>query len=280
MEIHTLGRRPACGGVHHPLPDPGDLGAIAAALSTARPDYIFHMAGVSHAADVATYYRVNTLYAANLVQAAESVGLGDRPILLVGTSAEYGSTADQGPVDEEAPARPLSHYGVSKLAQTQMARTVARQGRPVIVSRPSNIIGPGMPEHIAVQNFARQIADIVNHGREPVVDVGNLDAIRDFIDVDDVVALYARLVREPAAGGEVINVCTGEGTQLGDVLSRLIRIAGVPIEIRQDPARRKPGDVRSHIGNPTKLRRLVGAVPLTPLEVTLARIYRSVVDAR
>ena len=79
--------------------------------------------------------------------------------------------------------------------------------------------------------------------------------------------------------GEVINVCTGEGTQLGDVLSRLIRIAGVPVEIRQDPARRKPGEVQSHVGNPAKLRRLVSAASLTPLEVTLARIYRRVVGA-
>jgi GDP-4-dehydro-6-deoxy-D-mannose reductase len=279
VEIHTLGRRPACGGVHHSLPDPGDLGAIAAALDTARPDYIFHLAGVSRAADVATYYRVNTLYAANLVQAAESVGLGDRPILLVGTSAEYGSTADQGPVDESATARPLSHYGVSKLAQTQMAQTVARQGRPVIVARPSNIIGPGMPDRSAVQSFIRQIGEIVKQRREPVVEVGNLDAIRDFIDVDDVVALYARLVCEPAASGEVINVCTGQGTQMGEILSRLIRIAGVPIEIRRDPARAKPDDVRSHVGNPTKLRRLLNPVSLTPLDVTLARIYRSVVAA-
>jgi hypothetical protein len=66
---------------------------------------------------------------------------------------------------------------------------------------------------------------------------------------------------------------------MGDVLSRLIRIAGVPIEVREDPARRKPDDVRSHVGNPAKLRRLVGAISLTPLEVTLARVYGSAVGA-
>ena len=280
MEIHTLGRRPACGAVHHSLTDPGDLRSIAAALDTARPDCIFHLAGASQAVDLATYYRVNTLFAANLLQAAESVGLGDHPILLVGTSAEYGPTAaERSPVDESAPPRPLSHYGISKLAQTQMAQAAARHGRPLIVARPSNIIGPGMPEHLAVQSFARQIADIAQRRREPVVEVGNLDAIRDFIDVEDVVALYVRLVREPAAAGEVINVCTGRGTAMREVLARLVAIAGVQIEVRQHSGLGKPEGVQHHVGDPAKLERLVGEVSLMPLEASLDRIYRSAVGA-
>lgn len=278
IEIHALGRRPAGADVDH-LAGPGDLAAIAAALKAAQPDYIFHLAGVAQAHDISTFYCVNTLYAANLIQAAEAAGLGHRPLLLVGTSAEYGQIArEQLPVDEETPARPLGHYGISKLAQTLIGETAGRQGRPVIIARPGNIIGPGMPEHISVQSFARQIAAIMTGRHEPFIEVGNLEAVRDFVDVDDVVATYWRLVREPGASGQVVNVCTGRGTQTGELLSCLVKLAGMPIEIRPDPARLKEHDVPVYVGDPTKLRRILGDTSFTPLAVTLENIHRNALE--
>ena len=274
VEIHTLGRRPAGAGTSH-VADPDDLPAITAALRVSRPDSIVHLAGVSHASDVATYYRANAVYAATLIQAAETVGLASCPMLLVGTSAEYGEiAADQLPVTEEAPARPCSHYGISKLTQTLLAQTTAG-GRPLIVVRPGNIIGPDMPEHLALPSFARQAAEIVRGRRAPVVEVGNLDGVRDFIDVEDAVAIYWRLLREPAARGQVVNVCTGRGTRVGDLLASLIRLSGATIEVRVDPARLKRDDVPAHVGSVAKLTGLLGEISFTPLDVTLEKIYRA-----
>jgi len=278
VEVHTLAARPGAGDATY-LTEPDDPVAIARAIERARPDWIFHLAGVQAADDVATYYRINTLYAVHVIEAAARVGLGDRPILLIGSAAEHGFIEpDRLPVDEQHPAHPLTHYGTSKLAQTLMAQTMARAGAPIVIARPSNIIGPGMRAG-AVQAFAQQAAEIARGGRPAVIEVGNLDSIRDFIDVEDVVALFVRLIQEPAARGRVSNVCTGRGTRMAEVLDRLIRIAGIPVQIRPVAARQKDVDVPAYVGSTETLRRLLGDITFTALDVTLAKIYGDVAAA-
>jgi len=274
VEVHTLSAGPTGAGVHH-VADPLDAEALAAVLRRARPDYLLHLAGVSRAVDVATFYRVNTLYAASLLDAVRAAGLGDRPMLLVGTAAEYGSVSPAAlPIGEDTPPRPLGHYGASKLAQTQMAQAAARQGRPLVVARPANIIGPGMPDHLAAQSFMRQAVEVASGIRDPVIDVGDLDAVRDFIDVDDVVTIYWRLLQEPRAQGQVVNVCTGEGMRVGDLLSRAMRIAGVTAEIRRAPDRGGT-DVPVHVGSAARLRGLLGPIAFTPLDVALGKLHQA-----
>jgi len=274
VEVHRLSARPDCGSAQAGLHavDPSDPATLAAALRSVRPDWIFHLAGVAAGADVAEYYRINVLYAANLLQAMEGEGLSDRPILFVGTAAEYGQLDPaQLPVTESAPTRPLGHYGASKLAQTHMGLAAARSGRPVIIARPGNIIGPGMPEHIAIQSFARQIAGILA-GRPAVIETGNLDSVRDFIDVEDAVRLYHRLMQEPRSIGEIVHVSTGKGTALQEILERMIRRSGLTIELRMDPVRVRAQDVSAHIASTCKLRGLLGDIEFIPLDVTLDHI--------
>jgi GDP-4-dehydro-6-deoxy-D-mannose reductase len=277
VEVHTLGVKPNCGNHHHA--NPADGAAMSAAVAEARPDYVLHLAGVSHAQDLALYYSVNTLYAANLLQALEIAGRQDCPVLLTGTSAEYGLVAgEQLPITEETPARPYNHYGISKLAQTLMGLALARHGRPLVMVRPFNIIGPGMPDYISVQSFARQIADIVKARRPPVIEVGNLNSSRDFVDVDEAVRIYWQIVQTPAAYGEVINVCSGRGVPMGHLLDQLIALSGISIEIRPDPARLKPVDVPRHYGSPEKLQNILGYVPGKNLDASLKRILAGLVN--
>ncbi|MGH6890780.1 MAG: NAD-dependent epimerase/dehydratase family protein [Dongiaceae bacterium] len=275
VEVHRLSAKPDGGSANERIHtvDPTDATVLAAALGTIRPDWVFHLAGLAAGSDVAAYYRINVLYAANLLQAAEIAGLSDRPMLWVGTAAEYGPLdATQLPVMESAPTRPVGHYGISKLAQTHMGLAAARSGRPVMIARPSNIIGPGMPEHIAIQSFARQVAAITAGRQPPIIETGNLDGIRDFIDVADVARLYVRLMQTPRARGEIVHVCTGEGTSLRDILERMIKRSGLTIEVRLDPARLRALDVPVYIGSTAKLRGLLGEVRFTPLDETLDRI--------
>jgi GDP-4-dehydro-6-deoxy-D-mannose reductase len=148
----------------------------------------------------------------------------------------------------------------------------------VIVVRPFNVIGVGMPEHGAVQMFARQIADIVKGGREPIVEVGNLDATRDFVTVEAVVEAYWRLVTTPAAYGQIINVCSGVATSLRHVLEMLVAAAGIPIAVKRDPARVKTVDIDRHCGSPSKLCAILGESAPVHLEPALRRIVDELVQ--
>src|SRR5207248_561315 len=106
------------------------------------------------------YYLVNTVYAARLLHAMELAGCALVPTLLIGSAAEYGAVnEDDVPITETMPARPIDHYGISKLAQTLIGQAAARDGRSIVVARTFNAIGPGMPEHLSVQSFVKQIAD-------------------------------------------------------------------------------------------------------------------------
>lgn len=210
-----------------------DVGALAGVLRETRPGYIFHLSGVAVAADLETYVRVNCLHAAALLDAIALAQLGDARVLMVGSAAEYGPLEDGDlPAHEDRPAAPTSPYGITKLAQTQLALSRAPGGLRITVARPSNIIGPGMPPHLALPSFARQLALIERGEREAVLDVGDLSTVRDFIDVADVVEIFWKLVNAPGAVGRVVNVASGVGVRLEDALQQMQEAFGTNAQIR------------------------------------------------
>ena len=276
VETHTIGPRLVEGVYHyaHPL----DLDKLTKVVGEIKPDYVFHLAGVSVAQDFASYYSINVVYAANLLQALALTACIDCSILLVGTSAEYGAVEEHElPIAESTLPRPYSHYGISKLAQTQLGLLLSRSGCHLTVVRPFNIIGPGMPEHLAIQSFARQAAEIYKGNRPPVLTAGNLSSSRDFIAIDDVVRIYWQLVQTPAAHGEVINVCSGKAIAIQELLTRFIAITGLSIDIQIDPEKYKPVDVPVHYGDTTKLRHVLGNVSYEDLGTTLTQIWREAI---
>ncbi len=121
----------------------------------------------------------------------------------------------------------------------------------------------------AESSFARQIAEIEAGRQAPVLSVGNLDAVRDYSDVRDVVRAYWLLLQKGRAG-ETYNVCSGQGIAIGDILQTLLDVSGVAIEVRRDPERMRPSDIPAIIGNPKKLRDATGWTPEIPLRQTLA----------
>ncbi len=274
-EVHTADRREEASARHHPLSDMTSTRAVAAVTAASAPDVVFHLAGVAQADEPAELYRVNVGFAVTLLAALDTAGLADRPVLVVGTAAEYGLvTPDQLPIREDCPARPYGHYGASKLAQTNAALAAARSGRPVVVARPFNIIGPGMPEHLVLQTVMAQLARVVRGEQEPVLALGNLESRRDFVDVRDVVRSFVELVQTRAAWGEIVNVCSGRAVRIADLVARAVEMAGVAVTIRNERARLKAIDVPEAYGSNEKLRRLVGDAPVLDIDDSLALIVK------
>jgi GDP-4-dehydro-6-deoxy-D-mannose reductase len=264
------GARPRLRFAEADLEDPA---AVEAVFDLMGPDRIVHLAAqssVHHSfADPAGTLRTNVLPLVHLLEAVRRRGLFPR-VLVAGSADEYGlARPEDVPLTESADLHPTSPYAVSKVTQTLLALQYAHaHGLGVLATRTFPHTGPGRGEVFAESSFARQIAAIEAGLVPPVLHVGNLDVVRDFTDVRDVVRAYWMLLDQGEAG-EVYNVCRGEGVRLRDVLQTLIRLAGVRVELVQDPARLRPSDAPILVGDPGKLRRATGWEPRLPLETTL-----------
>ena len=253
--------------------DLDDAAAVAGAVRAARPERVVHLAGqssVQHSwTDPGATLRTNVLGLVNLVEALLQHRLAPR-LLVVGSADEYGLVdAADLPICEEQPLRPRSPYAVSKAAQGLLAREYAGQaGLFVVCTRTFPHTGPRRGEAFAESSFARQLAEIELSRREPVLHVGNLDAVRDFSDVRDVVRAYWGLL-ERGVSGQAYNVCSGSGVRIRDLLQRLIELSGLRVEVRVDPERLRPADIPALVGDPARLRQATGWQPRHPLDQTL-----------
>jgi GDP-4-dehydro-6-deoxy-D-mannose reductase len=196
-------------------------------------------------------------------------------VLVVGSAEEYGMVEPQDlPVRETSPLRPNSPYAVSKVAQGYLALQYALSHQMGIVrTRTFHHTGPGRGEAFAESSFARQLVEIERGRRSAVLDVGNLEAVRDFADVRDVVRAYWLLLDRGGAG-EVYNVCSGQGVRIRDLLHTLIEASGIEAEVRVDPARLRPSDIPALVGDPRKLQQATGWEPRIPLARTLADLLQ------
>jgi GDP-4-dehydro-6-deoxy-D-mannose reductase len=194
----------------------------------------------------------------------------------VGSAEEYGPVpASADPLTETDPMRPSSPYAVSKVAQGALALLYGPAGgMKVILTRTFPHTGPGRGEIFAESSFARQIAEIEAGLRAPVLSVGNLEAVRDYTDVRDVVRAYWSLL-DRGEGGKAYNVCRGRGYRIREMLDMLLAGSSARVEVRVDPERLRPSDIPVLVGDPSRLRAATGWEPEIPLERTLTDLLES-----
>jgi GDP-4-dehydro-6-deoxy-D-mannose reductase len=263
--------------------DVTDPAAVDAQVVRVAPDAIVHLAAQSSVAaswrDPGLTYRVNFLGSQAILGAALRHAPRAR-LMLIGSADQYGSSPPgAAPLDESAPLRPRSPYARTKAAADLLGAGYARRGLDVVRVRAFNHTGPGQSDAFVVSSFARQAAEIACGRRAPELRVGNLDSVRDFLDVDDVVDAYARLL-DPGVPPGAYNVASGAGVRIGDLLDQLLACAGIAPRIEVDPERMRPLDVS--VGNSDRLRAATGWAPGIPLARSLERLlahWRGVIGA-
>lgn len=255
-----------------------DAAAVAEIIADVRPDLIFHLAAQSFVPiswqHPWTTFEQNVHGQVNVLQAVAQQQLPAR-VLVVGSNEEYGLIRpDDVPIDEETPLRPNSPYGVSKVAQDLMGwQYWLSYGVAVVRVRPFNHIGPRQGDRFVAPAFARQIAEAEAGLRRPLVQVGNLSAVRDFTDVRDVVRAYW-LVLTQGEPGQVYNIGSGVGHSIEELLQTLLSLSHVTIQVEPDPARLRPSDVPVSICDN---RRLCSAVDWQP-QVTFQDSLRDILE--
>ena len=250
-----------------------DMEQIRTLLEEEKADYLFHLAAQSSVAyswkNPTLTVDVNIKGCINLLEAIRLVEKKPR-VLLIGSGEEYGHIKkDECPIIEDNVVRPGNIYAATKSCQNMLGRIYSdAYGLDIMMVRAFNHIGPNQTPMFVVADFCKQVADIEKGKQEPVINVGNLSAKRDFTDVRDVVKAYAKLV---AGGkrGETYNVGTGHAVAIQDILNKIISMSDKDIEVKVDPGKLRPVDVPIIEPDISKIKREVGWEPLIPLEQTL-----------
>ncbi len=231
-------------------------------LAQAQADLVFHLAAQAFVPlswrDPWQTIANNIRAQLNILQAM--VNSGDSPrVLIVGSADEYGMiTPDELPITEATPLRPYSPYAVSKIAQDMLGyQYCASHSLPVVRVRPFNHIGPRQSPAFVTSDFAKQVAEIEAGSRKPQILVGNLEAKRDFTDVQDMVRGY-HLALERGEVGEVYNLGAERAYSIREILDMLLHMSKEEIEVVPDPDRLRPSDVPVVISDCSKFRQQTG----------------------
>jgi GDP-4-dehydro-6-deoxy-D-mannose reductase len=252
-----------------------DASSVESLVADIKPDWIFHLAAQSYVVSSwklpSETITTNIVGTVNIFEAVRRVKYSPR-ILVACSSEEYGFVEpDEVPITEDNPLRPLSPYGVSKVGQDLLSYQYFKSyGLEAIRTRAFNHTGPRRGRVFVCSNFAIQIVE-AQKGLRPHVSVGNLDAVRDFTDVRDTVRAYW-LALEAGAAGDVYNICSGTGYSIGEVLEKLIAIAGTDVAVEVDDTRLRPSDVPRLIGDNAKFTKRTGWRPEVPFDQTLSDI--------
>lgn len=254
--------------------DVTDPEAVRDALADTKPDAVYHLAALSHVGESwkapALAFRVNAEGTLNVLRACSEAGVSR--VLVIGSSEEYGEVDPADiPLDEDAPLRPKTPYGASKVAAGYCAlQAFLGDNLGAIRVRPFSHTGPGQEPRFVVPALAGRIARAERDGDTEIA-VGNLDAVRDLTDVRDMVRAYRLLVCD-GEPGEVYNACSGRGVAISQIAELLLGLATYDIKLRVDPDLVRPVEVPRLVGDNHKLVATTGWEPKYSLQETIADV--------
>ena len=248
------------------------------------PDYVYHLAAQASVPraweNPKETFRINVMGTLTLLECLKEMTPCPR-ILYVGSADEYGASAKSmgtkgngefRNLTENIPLQPTNPYSLSKASADSLCQQMfQRDGLPVVRVRAFNHIGPRQGGGFAAADFARQIACGEIDRDKRVLKVGNLDAIRDFSDVRDVVRAYELAITKGESGA-AYNICSGKGRTLQELLNNLLSLSYTEFDVIRDPALVRPADVPCIIGSNSRIKKTTGWSPEIPWSQTLEDI--------
>ena len=258
--------------------DVADAAAVDALVAAVRPEACVHLAAVSaipaarREPDLA--WRVNLLGTLALADAV----LRHAPactFLFVSSADMYGRSFRSGlPLDESAVLAPTNTYAATKAAADLALGAMLADGLRLVRVRPFNHTGAGQSPEFVVPAFARQVMRVAAGLQPPVLRVGALDPLRDFLDVRDVCAAYVDCLgrRDALEPGLILNIASGVPRRVGDILADLLRLAGVQATVETRDTLLRTADIPTATGDAARARRLLDWQPAIAWEDTLRAV--------
>jgi GDP-6-deoxy-D-talose 4-dehydrogenase len=237
-------------------------------LEYLKPEYIINLAGISFVKteDREIFYQVNVLAVENILESILKIdNYIPTKIILVSSATIYGNQSSTI-LDETMAPNPVNHYGISKFAMEQLAKTFYEQ-IDIIITRPFNYTGIGQSK-----NFL--IPKIVSHykNKKEIIELGNIDVFREFNDISYVSEIYKRLL-ESEVKSEILNVASNRTIALKDVIKDMNDIAKYKIKIKINPDFVRKNEIEILSGSSDKLFSLIGEVNQKEFKNTLLEMY-------
>jgi GDP-4-dehydro-6-deoxy-D-mannose reductase len=248
--------------------------AVDGLVTEVQPDMIVNLAAISsvgHSWSIPqTTISVNVIGALNIIEAARKCRNIPK-VMFIGSSEEYQKS--DKPINEKYPLNANNPYGISKMAQEKFADVYReRYGMKIYYVRPFNHTGIGQKDTFVLPSFCKQVADIEKSGKPGKISVGNLNIIRDFSDVRDIVQAY-RMIVESDDCSKVYNVGSGKNYTLQDILEYIVSLSSQKIEIYVDPEKFRPVDNSAIYCDYSYIKRELGWNPEYSIFDTLKEMF-------
>ena len=250
-----------------------DAEAMCRVVETFQPDYIAHLASISSVGQSwkapAVCFTNNTSVFLNLAEAVRA-HCPEARVLSIGSSEEYGNYPPESmPLREDYELKPCNPYAVARVAQEMLSKLYAENyGLRIMMTRSFNHIGPHQRDCFVIPSFVKQLMEIKKNGGKGTMRVGNLDIVRDFLDVRDAVDAYWQILTKGNAG-EIYNVCTGSGIRIKNIIMHIAKYLGVDPVIEVDNSLIRPTDNSVIIGDNSKITKYFNWKPRITLQESI-----------
>jgi nucleoside-diphosphate-sugar epimerase len=233
-------------------------------VRTIKPAHIFHLAsygGMPHQHDQKIIYDVNFYGTVNLLNACKVVGF--TCFINTGSSSEYG--IKDTPMHENTLLEPVSDYGVAKAAATQFCLKEAFFNKlPVYTVRPFSVYGDyEMPTRLIP-------TILVNALRGASINLSSQHSVRDFIYIEDMIALYGAIAQRPPRSMYILNGGTGIQSSIGNVITIIEEFMGKTLDVRWGTSSPRPWEPRAWKADSTRTQSATGWAPRFTLREGLA----------
>ncbi|MBN2620227.1 GDP-mannose 4,6-dehydratase [candidate division WOR-3 bacterium] len=237
-------------------------------MATYTPDIVVHLAAITSVGkslrDPIRTYTTNVIGTVNLIEACRVIG---KPVRFVHVSSSevYGGGTSCGETDEVVLRNPIA---VSKYAAELIIQNTTVQGLEYIIMRPFSNTGPGHSEDFVLPTIAKQVAEIEQNKRPPLLELGDIEVVREFNNIVDIASAY-HLAIEKCRPGELYNVASGKGHSVADALTVFRGLSKVDFEVKVAETKLRKDDIHVLVGNGTKFISCTGWKPRIPFEKTI-----------
>ena len=228
-----------------------DLASVEKMVAQTRPDFVFHLAGISFVAEknASLIYDVNVIGSENILLALAGQDYSPKKVIMASSANVYGNLSAEI-LDETMCPAPVSHYAVSKFGMERIAANYFDK-MDIILTRPFNYTGPGHGENFLVPKIVRHF-----HEKKSEVELGNMDVFREINDIRDVVKIYYQLMTSDARS-KTVNICSGRDICLGDIIEKMNELAGYNIRVNINPDFVRKNEVKRLLGSTRLLAEII-----------------------